>query len=42
MKYKNVARGLWHVVAWGAVALVIYSEPIGAWMDEHHPIGGNR
>lgn len=40
MKYKTLARALWHGAAWAAVIVIAYSEPLGAWLDEHYPIGG--
>lgn len=40
MKYKTIGKLLAHTLTWVAAAVVVYSEPIAEWLDEHFPIGG--
>lgn len=42
MKYKTLTRIGLHALSWVALAVVAYAEPLGDWLDEHHPIGGKK
>jgi hypothetical protein len=42
VEYKTMSKLLLHGLTWAAAAVVIYSEPLGEWLDEHYPIGGKH